>query len=152
MADQPHILIIDDERQFIDIFSSKLSAAGFKVEAALSGAEGIEKARTMKPDLILLDVKMPGMSGAETLLKIQEDEALKNTKVVFLTSLSDPRAGLQEHQAADVKFSSDFGADYLRKTDDLELIVDRVKSLLPSAHGDALGGAVNAGGGVASTP
>ena len=78
MADQPHILIIDDERQFIDIFSSKLSAAGFKVEAALSGAEGIEKARTMKPDLILLDVKMPGMSGAETLLKIQEDEALNN--------------------------------------------------------------------------
>ena len=129
MADQSRILVIDDEAAFIEIFSAKLSASGFKVETALSGAEGIEKAKTVKPNLILLDVKMPGMSGAETLLKIKEDPATKDIKVVFLTSLGDPRSESQELQDVGAKFSSGLGAKgYMRKTDDLDSIVDRVKS------------------------
>lgn len=131
MTDQSLILIIDDEAAFNEIFGAKLSAAGFKVETATSGAEGIEKAKTIKPNLILLDMKMPGMSGAEALLKIKGDAATKDIKVLFLTSLGDPRAELQEFQDVGNKFSKDFGAmGYLRKTDDLDSIVDRIKSFL----------------------
>lgn len=131
MADQSLILIIDDEAAFNEIFGAKLSAAGFKVEAAMSGAEGIEKAKALKPNLILLDIKMPGMNGAETLLKIKEDPATKDAKVIFLTSLGDPRAELAEFQDVGNKFSKDFGAGgYIRKTDDLVSIVDRIKSFL----------------------
>ncbi len=131
MADQPLILIIDDELVFLEIFGAKLSAAGFKVETAISGAAGIEKAKMIKPNLILMDVKMPGMSGAEALLKIKEDAAIKDIKVVFLTSLGDPRAEMLELQDVDVKFATGSGAlGYLRKTDDLDSIVERVKSFL----------------------
>ena len=131
MSDQPLILIIDDEPAFNEIFSAKLSAAGFRVETASSGGEGIEKAKAAKPNLILLDVKMPGQGGAETLLRIKEDPGIKDISVVFLTSLGDPRAELQDTQGVASKFSKEMGArGYLRKTDDLDIIVDRVKSFL----------------------
>ncbi|MEK7507524.1 MAG: response regulator [Patescibacteria group bacterium] len=133
MADQPRILIIDDEREFIEIFGAKLSAAGFRIESALSGAKGIEMAKIFKPDLILLDVKMPGLTGAETLLILKEDPQTKDVNVVFLTNLGDQRTKAQL-QDVGTKFSKEFGArGYLRKTDDLESIVEQVKSFLPKA-------------------
>ncbi len=131
MADQPCILIVDDEDAFREIFGAKLSAAGFKIEGASSGAESIEKAKVIKPNLILLDVKMPGMTGAETLLKLKEDPATKDIGVVFLTSLGDPRAEMGVLDDVEKKFSKEMGArGYIRKTDDLDTIVDRVKSFL----------------------
>ncbi len=146
MADQPRILIIDDEREFIEIFGAKLSAAGFTVETALSGAEGIEKAKMIKPDLILLDMKMPGLTGAETLLALKADSQTKDVNVVFLTSLSNPQADIPDQDVRS-KFSKELGASgYLRKTDDLEHIAERVKSFLPPRFENAPGGAVEAGG------
>ena len=131
MADQPLILIVDDELSFLEIFRAKLSEAGFRVETASSGREGIEKAKTLKPSLILLDVKMPEISGADVLLKIKEDPAIKDIDVVFLTNFGDPRAEIAETQDVEVKFSKESGAKgYLRKTDDLDLIVAQVKSFL----------------------
>jgi len=131
MADQPLILIVDDELSFLEIFRAKLSEAGFRVETASSGREGIEKAKTLKPNLILLDVKMPEISGAEVLFKIKEDPAIKDIDVVFLTNFGDPRAEIAETQDVEVKFSKESGAKgYLRKTDDLDLIVAQVKSFL----------------------
>src|SRR3989344_9332689 len=124
MADQPLILIVDDELSFLEIFRAKLSEAGFRVETASSGREGIEKAKTLKPNLILLDVKMPEISGAEVLFKIKEDPAIKDIDVVFLTNFGAPRAEIAETQDVEVKFSKESGAKgYLRKTDDLDLIV-----------------------------
>lgn len=60
MADQPLILIVDDEENFREIFSAKLTAAGFRTETADGGEAAIAKAVIVKPDLILMDVKMPG--------------------------------------------------------------------------------------------
>ena len=131
MADQPLILIVDDELSFLEIFRAKLSEAGFRVETASSGREGIEKAKTLKPNLILLVVKMPEISVAEVLFKIKEDPAIKDIDVVFLTNFGDPRAEIAETQDVEVKFSKESGAKgYLRKTDDLDLIVAQVKSFL----------------------
>jgi CheY-like chemotaxis protein len=128
MADQPLILVVDDEAAFREIFSMKLTADGFRVETAENGQIGLEKAKQLKPDLILMDVKMPVMDGPTAVLKLREDPELKDTKVAFLTSLGDPRLEMQEMNR---KISQDFGVqEYLRKTDDLDLLHDRIKALL----------------------
>jgi len=128
MAEQKLILIVDDEAAFREIFSTTLRAGGFRVETAENGEVGIEKAKALKPDLVLMDVKMPVMDGPTALLKLREDPEIKDTKVAFLTSLGDPRVEMQEMNRT---ISQDFGAEgYLKKTDDLSILSKGVKKLL----------------------
>jgi two-component system alkaline phosphatase synthesis response regulator PhoP len=128
MAGQPLILVVDDEPDFREIFSAKLSGEGFRVQTAENGKVGVEKAKALAPDLVLMDVKMPVMDGAAAVLKMREDPAMKNMKVAFLTSLGDPRLEMQE---INQKFSEDFGAQgYLKKTDDLDTLVTKIKGFL----------------------
>ncbi len=129
MADQRKlVLIIDDESDFREIFKVKLSSVGMRVETAVNGEEGVRKAKQLKPDLILMDVKMPIMDGAQALMSLRDDPDTKNLKVVFLTSLGDPR---QEMQALNRRFSEELGAQgYLRKTDNLDAIYQQVLAFL----------------------
>lgn len=128
MSESPLILIVDDEANFREIFSTKLSAAGYRVAQADGPEAGFAKALSMKPDLILMDVKMPGMEGPAVVSKLRENPETKNVKIAFLTNLGDPRAELRE---IDKKFSEEFGAqDYLNKTDDLGVIVQHIKEIL----------------------
>jgi CheY-like chemotaxis protein len=125
-----HILIVDDTADFREIFSLKLMSAGFEVMTAVNGQEGVEKARTFKPDLVLLDMQMPGLSGAETLNMIKKDPDMKDLKVLFLSSL-----GNIDEQSRDVndKAARDLGATgYMRKSDDLDRIVERIRAVLGS--------------------
>ena len=131
-VEQPLILIVDDEPDFLEIFGTKLRAEGFRVETAENGKVGFEKVKELKPDLVLMDVKMPVMDGATAVLKMREDPEIKNIKVAFLTSLGDPRL-----EMADInkKFSAQFGAQgYLKKTDDLDLLCTEIRELLAPTH------------------
>jgi two-component system alkaline phosphatase synthesis response regulator PhoP len=128
MEQKPLILIVDDEEAFRDIFSIKLIADGFRVETAENGEVALQKAKALKPDLILMDVRMPVMDGPTAILKLREDPEIKNIKVAFLTSLGDPRLEMQEMNN---KIAQDFGVmGYLRKTDDLGVLSDRVEAFL----------------------
>lgn len=131
MAEQLVALVVDDEPQFLEIIGAKLSSSGFHVETAGSGEEGMKKAKTLQPDLMLLDVKMPGMSGAEALLKLKDDPATKDIPVIFITNFSDPRAELQDIQEVGNRFSRDVGAlGWVRKSDDLEKMLGDIRGLL----------------------
>ena len=125
MEDKSLILIIDDTADFREIFSLKLKVAGFDVIEASSGEEGISKIKSSHPDLVLLDVEMPNLSGADTLERIKTDPGIKDTKVVFLTNYGES----QENQTwLDNKFAEELGAiDYIRKTDDLDKIMLQIK-------------------------
>lgn len=124
----PLILIVDDEPDFREIFKVKLAAMGMRAETAVNGAEGVKRAKELKPDLVLMDVKMPVMDGAEALLAMHDDPDTKNIKVVFLTSLGDPR---QEMQEVSNRFSRELGAEgYLKKTENLDVLSDQIKSFL----------------------
>lgn len=86
------------------------------------------KAKSLKPDLVLMDVKMPVMDGAQALLALRDDPETKDLKVVFLTSLGDPREEMQEMS---MRFSKELGAQgYLKKTDNLDATFDKIKSFL----------------------
>jgi DNA-binding response OmpR family regulator len=68
------ILIVDDEESIRLLYREELEEEGFEVEVAKNGEEALEKLPRFKPDLITLDIKMPGMDGIETLKKIRETE------------------------------------------------------------------------------
>ncbi len=127
--DQPLlVLVIDDEANFLEILKAKLTAAGLRVETAENGREGIQKAKALKPDLILMDVKMPEMDGIAAVSELKRDPETKDLKIIFLTNLGEAQADMQE---IDEKFSLNVGAmGYIKKTDDLDSIVQRVKSFL----------------------
>ena len=118
------ILLIDDEVELVDVYASSLRNAGYIVFIAENGLLGLDIARAEKPDLILLDLKMPKMSGMEVLEKMKEDPELKNIKVVFLTAFSDPLL-----PAFDVPFAQHKGAlDLIKKGGSLEEFINKVSS------------------------
>jgi len=81
------ILLIDDESLVRNLFKIKLEMAEFEVETASDGFDGLEKARELKPDLILLDIVMPRLNGLEVLKEIKDDPQLREIPVVMLTNL-----------------------------------------------------------------
>jgi len=126
--DKKTILVVDDEQYYLEIFSAKLKAAGYSVETAENGVQAVEKARQLKPDLILMDVRMSGMDGVETLSQIKKDPELKNLKVLFLTSLG---GGHDNARSLDDSFAKQVGAEgYLQKGEDLDVLVQRVRSII----------------------
>jgi CheY-like chemotaxis protein len=99
------ILMVEDEPDIQTVAKLSLeSIGGFKVEVCSSGQEAIEKAADIKPDLILLDVMMPGMDGPTTLLELKKIPQLSNTPVVFMTAKVQPQEIQQykEYGAIDV--------------------------------------------------
>jgi len=82
-----HILIVDDEEDIREVASLTLEAtAGWQISTASSGTEGIEKARDLHPDAILMDVMMPGMDGPTTFREMQKDPSIANIPVLLLTA------------------------------------------------------------------
>ena len=86
MSEQKKILVVDDEQDLVETIRSKLSSEGYKVFAAHTGVEALEKAKDTKPDLILLDIMMPELNGYQVCKKIKEDDSLKNIPDVILTA------------------------------------------------------------------
>jgi len=81
------ILVVDDEQKIRELLDLRLSAEGFKVVQAADGEEGVAAARKHSPDLILMDVMMPKMDGAEAVNALQQDAETKDIPVIFLTSM-----------------------------------------------------------------
>jgi two-component system, OmpR family, alkaline phosphatase synthesis response regulator PhoP len=82
------ILIIDDEENFCKLVKKNIEKTGeFEVYISTNGDDGIKLAREIKPDLILLDVVMPDMDGADVISTIGNDNAIKDTPIVFLTAI-----------------------------------------------------------------
>jgi len=89
---KPLILIVDDEPKNIKLLRAKLSKTPYQIEQAVSGFEAIEKAQTLLPDLILLDVMMPGMDGYEVARRLKADPKLNLTPIILVTSLDSAEA------------------------------------------------------------
>ncbi|KKS26565.1 MAG: Response regulator receiver [Parcubacteria group bacterium GW2011_GWA2_42_11] len=87
MPDDKKILIIEDDKFLSEMYATKLKEAGFEVEAAYDGEEGIYAAEEFNPDLILLDIVLPKMDGFEVMQKIRKNAGLKNIIIIALTNL-----------------------------------------------------------------
>jgi twitching motility two-component system response regulator PilH len=82
------ILIVDDSPTEVFQMTKALEQAGFKVEVAADGAEALKKAREMHPDLILMDIVMPGMDGFRATRVLSNDPATKSIPVIMISSKS----------------------------------------------------------------
>jgi class 3 adenylate cyclase len=116
------ILAVDDNKQNLDILRKTLTTGKYEVITAMDGPTALNLIATDKPDLVLLDVMMPGMSGYEVCKHIRENEAIHLLPVVMLTALSDVADRIRGIEA---------GADeFLSKPFNREELLTRVKSLL----------------------
>jgi len=128
MRDAPVILIADDDVGFQEIVATTLKRNGFLVAEAHDGKEAVEKAINLKPNLILMDLNMPGENGTEAILDIEQNPETKDIKIVYLTSETNPWPDVK----GDAKeVAKEIGAkELLNKGDDLSKIVERVKELI----------------------
>ncbi|PJA26273.1 MAG: hypothetical protein CO189_11710 [candidate division Zixibacteria bacterium CG_4_9_14_3_um_filter_46_8] len=79
------ILVIDDEPEITDIIEAYMTSAGFSVMVENSSVMGVERAKTYKPDMILLDIMMPHMDGYEVCSEMRKNESTKSIPILFLT-------------------------------------------------------------------
>lgn len=117
------ILIVEDDKFLRELISQKIIKEGYEVLDAVDGEEGVQKAQAERPDLILLDLILPGMDGFEVLRKIKEDEGTNTIPVIILSNLG---------QKEDVDKGIEFGAkDYLIKAHFTPAeIIEKIKSVL----------------------
>lgn len=92
MSDKIKIAVIEDEPSICEMYRIKLSSAGYDVKTAHNGQEGLKLLEEFKPQLILLDLKMPVMSGDEMLTKLRETDWGAEIRVIVLTNISRDEA------------------------------------------------------------
>ncbi len=122
MHEPPRILVVDDNPNNVDILKTRLESHGYEIVTAEDGMTALDRAVADAPDLILLDVMMPGVDGLEVCRRLKSDRNVPFTPIVIITAKSD---------AKDVIAGLDAGADeYLTKPVDHASLVARVASML----------------------
>ncbi len=120
-APRKKILIADDEQDILEIISYNLTREGYEIYTAKDGNEALEKARLIKPELIILDVMMPKKNGVEVCEVLRSQPAFNDTLVIFLTALSD--------EASQVKGLETGADDYVSKPISPKVLVSRVNAI-----------------------
>ena len=114
------VLVVDDLAPNVKLLEAKLTAEYFDVLTAMDGPSALEMARRHAPDIVLLDVMMPGMSGEEVCAELRRDQSMSGVHIIILTA---------KGQATE--FAEGLGPDeYLTKPFDPDHIVDRAASIL----------------------
>jgi two-component system OmpR family response regulator len=118
-----HLLVVDDEPNIVELLSASLRFAGYDVSTASNGTEALRKAKEVDPDLVVLDVMMPGLDGFDVVRRLRAED--RHVPVLFLTArdaVEDKVKGLQTG-----------GDDYVTKPFSLDELVARVRALLRRA-------------------
>ncbi len=116
------ILIVDDTVMNVDLLSLVLKKNNYMTRVADSGKHALEQVRVSPPDLILLDIMMPGMDGFETCRRLKADRNSANIPVIFITALDEMKDKLKGFQVG--------GADFITKPFQAEEVLARVKAHL----------------------
>ncbi|OGR82893.1 MAG: hypothetical protein A2901_08775 [Elusimicrobia bacterium RIFCSPLOWO2_01_FULL_54_10] len=117
------ILVIEDEPDVAESLEAKLRLEGYAVQLASDGEAGVEKARAVKPDLILMDLMMPKLNGAEACKILKEHPQTKNIPIIVLTA---------SQKVESVELSFVVGADdFLNKPYTNDLLLQKIKKHLP---------------------
>lgn len=117
------VVLVEDEKMLADMYATKFSMEGFETTKANDGAAGLELAKKVRPDIILLDVIMPKLDGFAVLKLLKEDEKVKNVPVILLTNLG---------QDEDIKKGKQLGAaDYFVKANHTPAeVVKKIREVL----------------------
>ncbi len=117
------IMAVDDESSLLELIKAILGAEGYNVIAVSNGREALEKLKKTKPDLVLLDMMMPGMSGREVCEKIRANPETKDLKVAFLTVAKFSESGKDTLKKMGV-------SDYITKPFDNADLLNRIRKII----------------------
>ncbi len=121
------VLVVDDDATIRRLLQITLETEGFSVVTAADSNEGLARAQADRPDLVLLDIMMPGMDGLQVCHTLKNDAQTRDTPVVLLSAKA---------QSHDVELGLRVGADdYITKPPDLFDLVSRIRRLLPAQTG-----------------
>lgn len=116
------ILVVDDTPQNLQLLTQLLSDSGYEVRAVLDGAFALKSVQTMPPDVILLDIRMPGLDGYHVCEQLKADERTRDIPVIFLSALSDLSDKLKGFQVG--------GVDFISKPFQAEEVLARIETHL----------------------
>ena len=119
---KPVILIADDDPEILTLLGIRLSKSGYQVIEAQDGIAAIEKAKREKPDLVLLDVMMPGKNGWEVAKALREDHALDKVGIVMLTAI-----GERVNEMTSPLYGAD---DFVDKPFDFAVLEKKIRAVL----------------------
>jgi two-component system alkaline phosphatase synthesis response regulator PhoP len=122
MSTEHKILLVDDEEDILEFLSYNLKKEGYKVFTALNGEEGLDVAKKELPNLILLDVMMPGIDGIEVCREIRGIPGLKDVLIAFLSARSEDYSHIAGFDAG--------ADDYINKPIKPRVLLSRIKALL----------------------
>lgn len=125
------ILIADDEPDILEIIQYNLQNEGFEVITAKNGNEAIEQAKRSQPDLIILDIMMPGKNGIEVCNHLRLQPAFNHTLIIFLTALSD--------EGTEVKGLETGADDFITKPVSPKVLVSKVNALFRRVNKEETG-------------
>ncbi|MBU0693665.1 MAG: response regulator [Candidatus Omnitrophica bacterium] len=116
------ILLVDDEPNIVKLVAARLKANGYEVISAYDGQEALETARRVKPDLIILDLMLPKMSGYKVCGLLKGDSRFAKIPIIIFTARA---------QEEDVKLGGELGAEaYVTKPFDSKMLLSKIKELL----------------------
>jgi DNA-binding response OmpR family regulator len=122
------VLVVDDDPVILKLLEVNFEMEGFQVVRAADGAEGLERARELRPDIVVLDVMMPRMTGYEVAKALREDDGTAHIPIIFVTARA---------QSSDVEKGMELGVeDYVTKPFDPLDLIDRVNALLARSRQD----------------
>jgi len=128
-ARAPRVLVVDDEAVIRQLLVINFELEGFDVHQAADGLDAVERAREVDPDVITLDVMMPGLDGWATAQELRSDPTTRRARIVFISARTRP---------ADVRRGLSLGSAYLTKPFDPDEVVQTVRRL--AGDGDAAAG------------
>ena len=129
MADEK-VLIVDDEEHIVELLQFNLVNAGYKVNTANNGLDALKKVKENKPDLLLLDLMLPGMDGLDVCKEIKRDKETSKTSIIMLTTKSEE---------LDKILGLELGADdYITKPFSIRELLARVKAVLRRSNSDEI--------------
>jgi DNA-binding response OmpR family regulator len=116
------ILLIEDDKLLSDLLSKKITKAGYEIECAKDGVEGLEMLKKNIPDLVLLDIIMPRKSGFEVIQEMKKDGTLKNIPIVIVSNSGQP-VEIERAQKLGVR-------EWIVKTEfNLQEVLDKIKKI-----------------------
>lgn len=122
------ILIVDDDFEIVSLLAEILRHEGYEVDSACEPAEGMKKARDLRPDLIILDYHMPGANGAHLFETLRRNQASRLTPILFMSGEASPEDILKE-------ISDPAGSQFLPKPVHIEEFRRAVRKMLDASHG-----------------
>lgn len=117
------IMVVDDEESIRELVSAVLENSGFDVVAVSCGEDCLNELKKTQPDLILMDMMMPKMSGRETVEKIRANSKTKNIKVIFLTVARFSEVGLESLKKLNI-------SDYITKPFENDDLIKRINKII----------------------